>query len=393
MVAEQHVLVGKLRAAEPPDDVADCPPYAALLVDQMHPHRAVAEVVGERQRPLPAFGDHRAAQALQNFSGVRRRERHHGNPRQDVGFFLRQPPRPGRGRPARRQRVAGHQEVVDVGAALQVPAGAPGTLGPGVPLEVAVLHRVGEDQQARHAVPLGHVALPAAIALEVAHQCDLAFQLHSQLQQPLEIFPAAIVRVDHGSFNVGAGCVGVPGHSGQKVIAHVRVRVEGRDRLGVGQPDRFRRHDLHADLLRIGEQHLVLSELRLQPVFTEAVVDVLRHPEVPHRAGDVRLVGQELQVFSTPGGLNPGLQFFLDCTLPLPRRRTEARWNGFKGIVGPGSYRCHHGQDKKKKKTGQETFHEIHRLRDSESSHCSRASAGLESIARGEGSAARPARP
>ena len=114
-------------------------------------------------------------------------------------------------RPARRQRIAGHAEVVDDAAALDVALRSPRSVRIGRAFPEAVVRGIGIDQDAGRAVLLRRQRLEAAIAVRhrVADQHDLAFDVDAVLREPVVVGRVAAAGVDDRRGDVAGRRVGV----------------------------------------------------------------------------------------------------------------------------------------------------------------------------------------
>src|SRR5438874_10086033 len=78
------------------------------------------------------------------------------------------------------------------GAALDRGVGAPGAFGVDVAAEVAVVGRVGVDEDAFGAVLLGDVGFDAAEVFAIADDDDFVFDAYAELSELLEVGEGAV---------------------------------------------------------------------------------------------------------------------------------------------------------------------------------------------------------
>ena len=175
MIAQHDDFVRALGAANLGHHVPDRLDGVVHAHPQPDLRRAGAEVVGEGQPALPLTRRHRAAEVLQDDAGVGIRERQH---RQvgHVGGVGGSDARCARDRRAvGGGGVAGVVEDVEHRAALHARGRPPGAVGIGVAAVVAVVFRVGVDDQRRRFVFFRYFGLHAAEAAAVARNHYFAF--------------------------------------------------------------------------------------------------------------------------------------------------------------------------------------------------------------------------
>ncbi len=164
-----------------------------------------------------------------------------------------------------------------------------------VPLGVAVVGRVGEDQDARGPALLGVVDLEAPEDLAVADQDDLALGVDPHLLECGEVVGATIVRVDH--LPVGSAGDAVAVERAERLAAR-RILV-GRDGCFVQCQlllERTKQGQLGGDRARwIVEQHLQLDQVGLPAPFAELVPDEDGRLVIGGGAGDVGLGGEDAE--------------------------------------------------------------------------------------------------
>ncbi len=200
MVAGDHPLVGKLRAANHANDVPDGDELIVQLDRQMHLRRSWSHVIGEWQRALPTTRRLRSAQVRHDGRRVAVRQRSHGNGRQVGGFVRRDALACGQIRNrsnTRRSRVAGIAKQVLHRAALDAGIGTPRPFGILVALEVAIVPGIGVDDDPGRAVLRCQKRLHPAKVLAIADDDDLALHVDSQLLQLLEVVGPTVVRINH----------------------------------------------------------------------------------------------------------------------------------------------------------------------------------------------------
>ena len=289
MVREQHDLrrhrgigIGPGQAC---DHVADRAHLARDVEGEAQPGRTGPDVIREGPAPLPGeLGADGTAERLQDLARVLEREGQARDLRQDGGLGLRDAARARHRGPARRERIAGHDEVVDVGPALEVALRTPGSLGIDVALDVPVLRGIGIGDEGGDATLLRLQALAAAIAAEVPGQRDLAPHVDAETGERVVVLGPAVVDVHDVGGERAALRVRVPGQGEGRLAA---ARVLGQDGLRTAQRHRARRDQRHLDAPRRGEEDVVAHHLRLQTGLAHPRRDQLRDPPRAVRARHV----------------------------------------------------------------------------------------------------------
>ena len=119
---------------------------------------------------------------------------------------------------SRRGGIAGIAEQVLDGAALHRGIGTPRPLGILVALEIAVIPRIGVDDDACRPVLLRNKRLHPAKVFSVADDDDLALHVNAHLLQLLEVLKTAIVGVNHLGGNVARRREFVEGRQNARVV-------------------------------------------------------------------------------------------------------------------------------------------------------------------------------
>ncbi len=285
--------------------------------------RAGADVVGDGERALPVRRCDRSAEVFEDRLRIAPGHRHGRNPRHRTRLVHWNSLRPVKRRPARRQRVAGDDEVVGDGAALDVTRRAPRTLREDVALAVAVIHRVGVDDQRRDAAPLGLPGLETTIAVgvRVADDGDLAAGVDALCDQSVVVLGVAAVGVDDVRGDVAGARhaeIGEVRADSVRVLVH-RVAVLGERR---GPLDRLDHR--HRDLFRPRHEHIVAVHLNtLEARAGKLVAHVRGELEVPGGGRRVGLRGQEAEVAGGAVRVEQVNQLCFEAALGGARRRGE----------------------------------------------------------------------
>ena len=172
-----------------------------LLRDEVHFHPARAQVIGEGQGALPALRHARPLHRPQNGRGIVIAE----GDGDDVGLIAVRPLHVGdagrigqieRGSDAGSFGIAWILEEILHRAALHAGFRPPGADGPGVAFGIAVVLRVGVENDANSAALLGQVDFDAAEVGAVAADHDLAVEVDVLAVEFIEVFDAPVIRVD-----------------------------------------------------------------------------------------------------------------------------------------------------------------------------------------------------
>ena len=348
MVADHDPAIG----LDLPLDRGDHVPDRADLVIHIDPEvdlgRPRPDVVRERQAPLPARRDIRPAHRLEDRPRGVEADRQRGDGRvivlaDESGLLLpvldRKDFRVGRGGPDKLVSLdllilVGDREAVEgidrqpLGPLDRRPVGGRGIARPqreeldapplerragpirtvreDIPPAVAVVGRVGVDQDADRPSLLGVSDLQASEQLAVSDQDDLPFDVDAQLLQRDEILGPAEICVDDLARDVAGDAIAVEGGEGLGAgrILVGRNRVLHHLQLLGGRPE-----DLAEDFVvgvsrGVVEQDLVLDQVRVPAPRFELVPDVLGRFLVGGGPGDVGFLGQGPE--PGPGGVGSG---------------------------------------------------------------------------------------
>ena len=174
----------------------------------------------------------------------------------DTRLLLADSVRARRRGPPRGERIARDDVVVRDAATLEMAVGPPRSLREDLTPRVAVLHRVGVDDDAGRAFPLRGQRLEPAIAvrIRVADDDDFALRIDTGRAQPIVVLGVAAVGVDDRRGDVtGRG-------ERQPRLADVLVRRVGILLVGLFLQRRHVaswRHHLHPHLARVRRQDVV----------------------------------------------------------------------------------------------------------------------------------------
>ena len=253
-------------------------------------------MIGDGQRALPVRGRDRSAEVFEDRLCVAPRHRHRRNPRHRTRLVHWNSLRPVKRRPAGRQRVAGDDEVVGDGAALDVARRAPRAPREDVALAITVIHRVGVDDQRRNAAPFSFPGLETAIAVgvRVADDGDLAAGVDALCDQSVVVLGVAAVGVDDIRGDIaGARHPEIGEARADAVRVLVDLVAVLRERRGP-----FQRLDhRHRHLFRPWQQHVVGVYLNtLEARTDELIVDVGGELGISGGGRRVGLRGQEAEV-------------------------------------------------------------------------------------------------
>jgi len=148
--------------------------------------------------------------------------------RKGARFRLRNLLRSGNRGPAGSERIAGNDEIVGNGAALDVRLRSPGSVRKDLALLVSVFRGIGINKDSGSAFVLRGESFeaPVAIGIGIADENDLALHVDAVLAQDFVVLGITTVRIDDGRSNVG-----VSGHA-QPAGSDVRILGVGIDVVG-----------------------------------------------------------------------------------------------------------------------------------------------------------------
>ncbi len=218
----------------------------------------------------------------------------------------------GNRRPARRLRVAGDNEVVSDGAALDVIFRAPGAVGIDCTFLVSVFGGIAVNQNCGRAFALGGERFESAIAVRIgiAHEDDFIFDADAVLAQQIVVFGIAAVGVDDGR-----GHVAGDGH------AEPCAADGGIFRVGIGIQRSFAERGLIVDWsdhfergrLGIGAVNVVAADDDVvEALLTPFGGDVVGEFVVALGSGDMGLGGEDAVLAAFFVGSGDGLEFGFD---------------------------------------------------------------------------------
>ncbi len=253
---------------------------------------------------------------------MRHRQRHDLGDRHGIRGV--DPPRPVDRRPARGQRIAGHDVVVGDAATLQVAGRSPRTLGEHLAPVGAVFGRIGVDDHRRRALAFGGERLEAAVAvgIRVADDDDLARRIDAVLAQQRVVGRVAAVGVDDRRGHVARRREGRPGAADRRLR---RVRILGVGVLAQRRHVVARRHHFDLDAPRVRRQHVVTADGHVfEPLRPPLVGDVLGDLPGARRGRDVRLAREVAMPALDRSGVGQRAEAGLDRSLDGGARRREA---------------------------------------------------------------------
>ena len=197
MIAE-HDPFGIISAGKTRDDVVD---FSLLIIHhdfQMNGGLAGAGVIGDWQAALPGARDFCAGEMREDRGGILRVDGHHGNARKAARVGGRNALRVGSGRDARRERIAGIDFSVEDRAALDGAHRPPRAARVNVAGIVAVIGRIGINQQRGGFVFFGKFRLDAAISVAVTHENDFSRDAGAERFELAVIVGRAVIGVNDG---------------------------------------------------------------------------------------------------------------------------------------------------------------------------------------------------
>ena len=334
MIAGDDPLIGKLRSRNLPDHVPDGAFRVIHFEPQLQLDRAgPTHVIAEGKRPLPLARSDRTAHAFKDRARIVIREGHRRDGGQAVHLRNGEPLRRSqrrRGGYIRRGRVARILEQVLHRTALHRAIRSPGTVRVFVTLKVAIVGRVGIDDDASGPMLLRQVDLHAAEVHAIARQHNLARDADVQVFQFFKIFRPAVIHVDHIGGDV-AGRRGAVESGKYPGIRLVRIVV---DMLRAGprhQDFAFGVRRLHKDILRIVQPCLVGNDLRVQASSLELAGHVDGRIVVFFAGRHVRHRGQGLQLFLCEACIRHREELLIDLCLIAEVAKAE-------NVCGGGSY-------------------------------------------------------
>ena len=208
MIARHHPLVGRRRSPNFANDIPNGAELVVLLKVHLHFRGTGTDVVSKRQRALPLARRERPAEVFENRRSIGVRKRSHGNLRQLLGLGGRHALRIGQsrsGRHARCGRVSGKLEHESDRSALHAARRAPRPFRIGVAAVVAIVFRVGINDDSGRAAFLRHERFHAAKILAVTDDDDLAAHIDVHLLQLVKVSGRAVVRIDNFRLGVARG--------------------------------------------------------------------------------------------------------------------------------------------------------------------------------------------
>ena len=304
MIADDDRFIGILCAGNFSDDIPNGAESVVLLQQQVNLHRAGAHVIGEGQRALPGVGRFWTAERLQNGCGVTIGQRGRGNFWLVGGVGERDAFVGGQvwcGGEAWRRWIAGILEEILNRAALDAALGAIGAVRIDISLVIAVVGRIGVDDDSGRTVLLGDVNFDAAEIFSVADDDDFSFDADVLGGKLSKIFGRAVVGVDDLGGDIAGGGIGVVG-GGDTLVVLIRV-VDDMLWCGAG-------HELLAISSESGDFHFfrrvhhdaIRNDFGFEAGIAKFLCNILGGGEIFFRAGNVGRGGKDFQFFTGKGG-------------------------------------------------------------------------------------------
>ena len=191
--------------------------------------------------------------------------------------------------PARGLRIAGDDEVVSDGAALDVIFRTPGAVGIDLAFFIAVFGGITVNQNCGGAFALGGERFESAIAvgIGVAHEDDFVFDADAVLTEQIVVFGIAAVGVDDGRGHFAGDRHAEPGAADSGIFRVVIAGERGFAETGLimGGGDHFERGGFG-----IGAVHVVAADDDVfEALLSPFVANVFGEFVVALRSGDVGL--------------------------------------------------------------------------------------------------------
>ena len=361
MIARNHPLIGKLRAGDRADHVPDGRVLIVHLEIHMNLH-AGPHVISEGQSALPFAWRIRSAKVLEDRRSIVVAERLGWNGRQARDFVQRQPLRGGQIGPRRDaggERVAGILEHELDGSTLHRGRRPPRAMRIHVAAIVAVVGRIGVDQNPGRALLLRDVHLHAAEVPAITAENDLAVEVDAQLFQLRKVLGAAVIRIHRFAGHVSGRRRAIESGRDARIVLERFVAVDVLRRRAGHQQLALRvvRFDLH----RFGEIQpgLVGNDARLESRLFEFRRNILSRLVVLRRSRNVRLRGQSFQFLARKFGVGHskkgliGVRLFRRKVVVAENRRSrrrrlgaeeEQRWKNQSGNGEDGNARRHQSE-------------------------------------------------
>ena len=275
MIPDQHPFVRRLTSANARFH------HGVRLQTRIHVHFHVRghrarEPVLDRQRALPISRRLRAVHLFEQWFRVAPRKRKRRDFRQRPRFFRLDVPCARNRSPAWRCRVAWHDIVVSNRAALNVAFWPPRSVGKNFSPRVAILRRIGINQQRRCAFAFRRQRFEPTIAvrIRIAHQDDFPFDADAVFAQQIIVFRIPAVRVDHFRRDVARSRISKV-CTGNRGILRVWIRVNrifAQRRRVMRRRGHFQRNAARARM-----QNFVASQRHIFPALLSPLIrDVIR---------------------------------------------------------------------------------------------------------------------
>ncbi len=329
MIAEQHPFIRKLAAANACfDDRVGL--HAGVHVHfHVSFHRA-GEAIRDGQSALPIFRGFRTIHVLEKRFGIAPRKRERRNLRQRARFFRRDVLCAGDGSPTGSRGITRNNVIVGYRAALNVTLRAPRAIGENFAMCVAVVGRIGINEQGSRVFPFRGERLEAAITvgIRIADENDFALYADAIFPKQIVILRIAAVRVDNFGGDV-AGCGIAKVGAGDSGIFRVGISVVSIFPQRRGELDR--RGHFEGDAARARVQNIVAAQRDVFPsLLAPFASDEVSKLVIAIGSRGMRFGGEGAVPFARFFGRRNGLErgFELVFGGGMPRGKTENRSGG-----------------------------------------------------------------
>ena len=199
--------------------------------------------------------------------------------------------------------------------------------------EVAVVPGIGVENRSQRTVLVGDLRLDPSPRAPVPGDDDLVTDVDPSPVELLVVVGCAVVHIDQLAGHVSVRGVGVV--CGQAPI-HAGRGVRLQDGLGQERPVTFGGHHLHFPDAGLGEEHLVLDDLRVVSPVTKQVGDPLRILLIVGRADEERLSRDPLHPLSQIVAVHLLVEERLEPSLLVGGFGRKAQHGCFLGPNGQG---------------------------------------------------------
>ena len=292
MISENDPLVGRFAAADASfgDEVRT---RAVVHVDfQVNDDALAAQFIFQRQAALPGVGSFGPIHFFEQRLGVMPGKRNAHDFGKRYRVFRANSFCAGNGSVAGREWIAGLDEIVGDGAALNVTLGAPGAVGVDRAFFVSIFGGIGINQDGGGAETFGGEGFESAVRVRigVADQNDFAADVDAVLAEVIVVLGIAAVGVDDGSSDFSRRGISEVGAVGFGILG-VGIEVVGI--FAQGGDVAFGLDHFERNLAWGGMQDVVLVDADVfETLLAPSLGDPLGELVIARRAGGVRLGGE-----------------------------------------------------------------------------------------------------